>query len=309
MPHGKQEHLQSEKMSTEDKFEYCAHCSKSTFSMEDGRRCSLTGKGPEFEGKCENLTGAGVTAEYGWRFLRAAGLVTVACVGLGLIIGAFNPYLIDNIISPKLSFVALMAWLSVLGMMFARLVRLSKKNGLIAGIAFCVGIFIYIVLEYSHHVYLGFICFVCFCFGMYVRTWIGDGLCRKKTARVALIVLLSVIAIRLLDSCSYMMFDRAGHEQAFSPLLLSSMNLFRSLSTLALAFSMAVLARSRGIYRLTRPLAAKGVLLALALIPLLFLVEASDAFVALALSTPYIIAFLMLAPTLVRRLVKDLRWF
>ncbi len=250
-----------------------------------------------------------MTAEYGWRFLRAAGLVTVACVGLGLIIGAFNPYLIDNIISPKLSFVALMAWLSVLGMMFARLVRLSKKNGLIAGIAFCVGIFIYIVLEYSHHVYLGFICFVCFCFGMYVRTWIGDGLCRKKTARVALIVLLSVIAIRLLDSCSYMMFDRAGHEQAFSPLLLSSMNLFRSLSTLALAFSMAVLARSRGIYRLTRPLAAKGVLLALALIPLLFLVEASDAFVALALSTPYIIAFLMLAPTLVRRLVKDLRWF
>ena len=44
-------------MTTEDKFEYCAHCSKSTFSMEEGRRCSLTGRGPEFEGRCEHFDG------------------------------------------------------------------------------------------------------------------------------------------------------------------------------------------------------------------------------------------------------------
>lgn len=44
-------------MKTEDKFEYCAHCSKSTFSMEDGRRCSLTGRGPEFEDRCEHFVG------------------------------------------------------------------------------------------------------------------------------------------------------------------------------------------------------------------------------------------------------------
>lgn len=44
-------------MSIKDKFEYCAHCSKSTFSMEDGRRCSLTGRGPEFENRCEHFDG------------------------------------------------------------------------------------------------------------------------------------------------------------------------------------------------------------------------------------------------------------
>ncbi|HBH09102.1 MAG TPA: hypothetical protein DDX40_06860 [Rikenellaceae bacterium] len=272
----------------------------------------------------KKLTGAGVTAEYGWRFLRAAGLVTVACVGLGLIIGSLNFYLIDNIISPKLSFVAQMAWLSVMGMMFARLVRLPKKMGLIAGIAVCVGIFIYIVLEYAHlgiraalgsvgidwfHVCFGFICFVSFCCGMYARTWIGDGLCRRKTARAALVVFLSVIVIRLLDSCSYMMFDRAGYEQTMSSSLRSSLSLFRDLSALAVAFSMAVLARSRAIYRLTRPLVVKGVLVALALIPMLFLVETRDAFVALALSAPYVIAFLMLGPTLARLFVKGVRWF
>lgn len=270
-----------------------------------------------------NSAEAGVSAEYGWRFLRAAGLVTVACAGLGLIIGTLNFYLIDNLISPKLSFVALMAWLSVMGMMFARLVRQSQKMGLIAGIAAYVGIFIYIVLNYAHlgvkaalgsvgidsfHAYLGFLCFECFCFGMYARTWIGDGLCRKKVARVALIVLLSVIVIRLLDRCSYMMFDRAGHEQAMSLWRRSSLNLVRGLSTLAMVFSIAVLARSRVIYRLTRPLAVKGVLAALALVPLFLIPEMSGTFVALVLSTPYVIALLMLAQTLVRCLVKGFRW-
>lgn len=272
----------------------------------------------------KNMAMAGMTAEYGWRFLRAAGLVTVACVGLGLIIESEILYLIDDIILPKLFFVALMAWLSVMGMMFARFVRLPPKMGLIAGIAACVVIFIYIVLEYAHlglraalgsagidwfHVYLGFLCFVCFCFGIYERTWIGDGFCRKKTAWVALIVLLSVIVIRLLDSCSYMMFDRAEYEQSMSSLLRSSLNLFRDLSTLAVACSMAVLARSRAIYRLTRPLAVKVVLVSLALVPLFHISEMRYTFTALVLSTPYVIAFLMLAPTLVRRLVKDLRWF
>lgn len=272
----------------------------------------------------KNLTEAGVTAEYGWRFLRAAGLVTVACVGLGLIIGSLNLYLVDYVISPKLSFVAMMAWVSVLGMMFARFVCLSRKAGLIVGGTTCVGIFIYIVLNYAHlgiraalgsvgiywlHVYLGFLCFVCFCFGMYAQTRIGDGLCRKKTAWVALIVLLSVIVIRLLDSCSYMMLDRAEYEQTMSSSLRSSLSLFRDLSALAVAFSMAVLARSRTVYRLTRPLVVKGVLVALALIPMLFLVETRDAFVALALSAPYVIAFLMLGPTLARLLVKGVRWF
>lgn len=41
-------------MTTEDKFKYCAHCSKSTFSMEEGRWCSLTGRGPE---RCEHFDG------------------------------------------------------------------------------------------------------------------------------------------------------------------------------------------------------------------------------------------------------------
>lgn len=44
-------------MKTEDRFVYCSHCSKSTFSMEEGRRCSLTRKEPEFEERCENFDG------------------------------------------------------------------------------------------------------------------------------------------------------------------------------------------------------------------------------------------------------------
>lgn len=49
----------------------------------------------------KNSVVTGVTTEYGWRFLRAAGLVMVACVGLGLIIGSLNLYLVDYVISPK----------------------------------------------------------------------------------------------------------------------------------------------------------------------------------------------------------------
>lgn len=98
-------------------------------------------------------------------------------------------------------------------------------------------------------------------------------------------------------------------EQALSPLLRSSLNMFRDLSSLALAFSMAVLARSRAVYWLTRPLAVKVVFVALALVPLFLLIEAGDTFVALALSAPYVIAFLMLGPTLARLLVKGVRWF
>ncbi len=268
--------------------------------------------------------GAGVSAEYGWRFLRAAGLVTTAGFALGYIIGSVISDPTGNILSPGLSVAALMAWLSVLGMMFAKVARLSKKMGLVAGILACIVGFIFIVFHYAHlgimtalasvgiyrfHVYVVFLLSVCFCFGMFVQTWIGDGFCRKKVVLVTLIVFLAVICIKVLDSCSYAMFDRVQHEQAFSPLVRSTLCLLRELSTLAVAFSFAVLARSRAVYLLTRPLTVKLALVVLALVPLPSLFESLDAFMAIVLSTPYLVALLMIAPTFVRRLVKDLRWF
>lgn len=268
--------------------------------------------------------GAGVSAEYGWRFLRAAGLVTTAGFALGFIVEFVISYPAGNILSLGLSVAALMAWLSVLGMMFAKLACLSKKAGLVAGILACIVGFIYIVFHYAHlgimtalasvgiywfHVYVVFLLFVCFCSGMFVQTWIGDGLCRKKVVLVALIVFLAVIGVRALDSCSYAMFDRVRHEQAFSPLVRSTFCLLRDLSTFAVAFSFAVLARSRAVYLLTRPLAVKLALVALALVPLPSLFNSHDVFLAIVPSTPYLVALLMIAPTLVRRLVKDLRWF
>lgn len=60
---------------------------------------------------------------------------------------------------------------------------------------------------------------------------------------------------------------------------------------------------------LTRPPAVKIVLFALALIPLLYLSEMRYTLTTSVLLTPYIIALLMLAPTLVRWLVKALKRF
>ena len=269
----------------------------------------------------KNPVGKGEPAEYGWRFLRAAGLVTAAGLALGFIIESVISDPTCNILSPRLSLAALMAWLSVPGMMSAKLARLSKKTGLAAGILACIVIFIYNVFHHAHlgimtalasvgidwfHVYFAFLLFVCLCFGIFVQTWIGDGFCREKVALVTLIVILAVIG---LDICSYALFGCARHEQAPGPLVRSTLCLFRELSTLAVAFSFAVLARSRAVYLLTRPLAVKFVLVALALVPLPFLFNSHDAFTAIVSSTPYLVALLMIAPTLVRRLVKDLRWF
>ena len=78
---------------------------------------------------------------------------------------------------------------------------------------------------------------------------------------------------------------------------------------LTAGLSIAVLARSRTAYRLTRPLAVKIVLFALALIPLLYLSDMRYTSTTLVLWAPYIIALLMLAPTLVRWLVKALKRF
>lgn len=78
---------------------------------------------------------------------------------------------------------------------------------------------------------------------------------------------------------------------------------------LTAGLSIVVLARSRTAYRLTRPLSVKIVLFVLALIPLLYLSEMRYTLTTSVLLTPYIIALLMLAPTLVRWLVKALKRF
>lgn len=88
----------------------------------------------------KRMSVAGVSAEYGWRFLRAAGLLSVAFIGLEIIIGS-------DIVPSNMFLVTLEAWLSVLGMVFARFVRLFKKVGRMAGVATCAIIFIYIVLN------------------------------------------------------------------------------------------------------------------------------------------------------------------
>ena len=129
-----------------------------------------------------------------------------------------------------------------------------------------------------------------------------SGLCRKNVARVALVAFL--VGMMVLGYCSYMLPDSVWQERTLTPFAYSTLCLFRELAMLT-----AVLARSRTAYRLTRPLAVKIVLFALALIPLLYLSEMRYTMTTLVLLTPYIIALLMLAPTLVRWLVKALKRF
>lgn len=134
-----------------------------------------------------------------------------------------------------------------------------------------------------------------------------SGLCRKNVARVALVAFL--VGMMVLGYCSYMLPDSVWQEQTLTPFAYSTLCLFRELAMLTAGLSIAVLARSRTAYRLTRPLAVKIVLFALALIPLLYLSEMRYTLTTLVLLTPYIIALLMLAPTLVRWLVKALKRF
>lgn len=134
-----------------------------------------------------------------------------------------------------------------------------------------------------------------------------SGLCRKNVARVALVAFL--VGMMALGYCSYMLPDSVWQEQTLTPFAYSTLCLFRELAMLTAGLSIAVLARSRTAYRLSRPLAVKIVLFALALIPLLYLSEMRYTLTTSVLLTPYIIALLMLAPTLVRWLVKALKRF
>ena len=90
-------------------------------------------------------------------------------------------------------------------------------------------------------------------------------------ARVALVAFL--VGMMVLGYCSYMLPDSVWQEQTLTPFAYSTLCLFRELAMLTAGLSIAVLARSRTAYRLTRPLAVKIVLFALALIPLLYLSE------------------------------------
>lgn len=118
-----------------------------------------------------------------------------------------------------------------------------------------------------------------------------------------------LVGMMVLGYCSYMLPDSVWQEQTLTPFAYSTLCLFRELAMLTAGLSIAVLARSRTAYRLTRPLAVKIVLFALALIPLLYLSEMRYTLTTLVLLTPYIIALLMLATTLVRWLVKALKRF
>lgn len=77
-------------------------------------------------------------------------------------------------------------------------------------------------------------------------------------ARVALVAFL--VGMMVLGYCSYMLPDSVWQEQTLTPFAYSTLCLFRELAMLTAGLSIAVLARSRTAYRLTRPLAVKIVL-------------------------------------------------
>lgn len=77
-------------------------------------------------------------------------------------------------------------------------------------------------------------------------------------ARVALVAFL--VGMMVLGYCSYMLPDGVWQEQTLTPFAYSTLCLFRELAMLTAGLSIAVLARSRTAYRLTRPLAVKIVL-------------------------------------------------
>lgn len=256
---------------------------------------------------------AGLTEKCGWKFLRAAGLLSVAFMGIGVCVSGHLLAMANYWINPDLTAIMVMTWFIVMGMMLTQLLQPSKRVTRMMGGLAGACIIVRIVLNYVHlgiytslqslnipwfYVVFLFVFLISVCLGAYIQNEFGAGLYRGRTVKVALIALVTMIVI--------MALIRSLKTLELSVFVSSSIYSFNILASIFIPLSVAVLFRSRVAYRMTRPLAVRFVLAALALV-LAF--ETYDTAMWIVSASPFIIALVVFAPTLVRRMVEDLKWF
>ena len=256
---------------------------------------------------------AGLTDKYGWKFLRAAGLLSVAFMGIGVCVNGHLLAMAGYWINPDLTAISVMIWFTVMGMMLTQLLRPSKKATRIMGGLAGACIMARIVLNYVHlgintslqsldipwfYVVFLFVFLISVCLGAYIQNEFGAELYRGRIVKIALIVLMTMIGI--------MALMRSLKTLGLNAFVRSSICSFNILASIFIPLSAAVLFRSRAAYLLTRPLVVKFVLVALALV-LAFETYGTSMWIVSA--SPFIIALVASAPTIVRRMVKDMKWF
>ena len=255
---------------------------------------------------------AGLTDKYGWKFLRAAGLLSVAFMGIGVCVSGHLLAMAGYWINPDLTAISVMTWFIVMGMMLAQLLRPSKRVTRIMGGLAGACIIARIVLNYVHlgiysslqsldipwfYVVILFVFLTSVCFGAYIQNEFGAVLYRGRIVKVALIVLMTMIGI--------MALMRSLKTLELSAFACSSICSFNILASIFIPFSIAVLFRSRAAYRITRPLVVKFVLVALALA---LAYETYGTSMWIVSVSPIVIALVAFAPTLVQRMVNDMKW-
>lgn len=262
-------------------------------------------------------TGAdGLTDKSGWKFLRVAGLLSVAFMGIGGCVSSHRFYLAGHWILTNLTTVTVTVWFTVMGMMLTQVMKPPKRVTRMMGGLAGACIIARIVLNYVHlgicaslgsldipwfYVVFLFVILISVCLGAYIQNEFGAGLYRGRKVKIALITLITMIGI--------MALIRSLKTLELSAFASSSIYSFNILASIFIPLSAAVLFRSRIAYQLTRPLVVKFVLLLLALVPLTLVFETCDILTMIVFLSPYIIALAASAPTLVHRMVEDLEWF
>ena len=258
----------------------------------------------------------GLTGKSDWKFLRVAGLLSVAFMGIGVCVSGHRFYLVGYWMQPNLTSITATVWFTVMGMMLAQLLRPSKRVTRIMGGLALACIIVRIALNYIHlgihsslqsmnipwfYVVFLFVILLSVCLGAYIQNEFGAGLYRGRRVKIALITLVTMIGIIALIRCLKTL--------ELSAFVSSSILSFNILASIFIPLSAAVLFRSRVAYRLTRPLVVKFVLLLLALVPLAIVFETCDILTMIVFLSPYIIVLAASALTLVHRMMKDLEWF
>ncbi len=255
---------------------------------------------------------AELTDKYGWKFLRTAGLLSVAFMGIGVCASGHLLVMTGYWVQPNLTIIAVTTWFIVMGMMLTQLLRPSKRVTRIMGGLAGIGIIARIVLNYVHfgiyaslqsldipwfYVVFLFVFLISVCLGAYIQNEFGAELYRGRIVKIALIVLMTMIGI--------MALMRSLKTLELNAFARSSICSFNILASIFIPLSVAVLFRSRAAYRLTRPLVIKFVLVALAL-ALAFETYGTSMWIV-SVST-FVIALVAFASSIVRRIVKDLKW-
>lgn len=207
----------------------------------------------------------GMTDKYGWKFLRRAGLLSVAIMGIGVCVCGGRLGMANYWVHPNLTTIAAIVWFTMTGMMLTQLLRPSKRvTRLIGGLA-VAAIFARIALNHIHlgifpllqpldipwfHVVFLFVLLISVGLGAFIQNEFGAGLYRERTVKVTLIALMAVTGIIVLTG----RLNITDERDTFVGSAICSLN---QLAAIFIPLAAAVLLRSRAAYRLTRPSAVR----------------------------------------------------